>query len=245
VLAGGLTELDRQLSGTPQALPQPLIQALARFTGRVELVSFASPNDWAVSLSFADAASASAVVPALEPYLSGMLAAVRPAMSELAHQDAPEVLLIRPDPALEGPRVFALGDQVVIARQRARADALRTLMAKKPPELHVDGPLTELVRSTAERTGLLNFYSVLGDDGGWSDYLAWMFAGAQGALDKVVAESPQLAEVYSSPFIKPFLHRLALTAALGGVASLLTYDVAAYADVQGSVLVIELSSSEI
>ncbi len=245
VVGGVLGEVERQLANTPQAPPRALLDALHRFSGRVELVAFGAPGDWALSLSFADEASAKAVVPALEPYLAGTLGAVSPSLAPLAHRETPEVMVLRPDPELEGPRVFALGTQVVIARQRARADALRAALAQPKEGLRIEGPLTDLVRSTAERPGLLNVYSVFGDDGGWADYFAWLAAGAQGALDKLVAESPQLAELTSSPLLKPLTHRLALTAALGGVASLLTYDLAAFADVEGTVLVIELSSSEI
>jgi len=238
--------LGSLLAGTPYAPPKALMAALGQLEGRIGVVGFGAPDDWAVGVQFVEAAAASSAVAAVHEWAGKLLAEHAPSAADaVALEEGPggaKVLHIRPDPVLQGVRVAAVGPTLVIVRQRQR---LAQMSAPPPPEggarpTVVAGPLTPLVHQTLERPALLLAYWVFGTDIGLFDWLVW---GVKG-LEVVVAEAfPTDSE--EAGLVRAFTHRLAPRMAMAGYTTLLSYDLAVALDVQGSLLTLDFVGSDL
>jgi hypothetical protein len=223
-------------------------QALRRLEGRVGLVSFGAPGDWAVGVQLVDEPSAAAVIPALRAWSKEVTAKSGLDLGANTVTDAVpgapgEVLLSRPAAHMEGLRYTHVGGTLVAVRQRSRLLTLlqhRTLRAQQAAEHPTVGTLlTPMVRQIVDRPGMLLGYMVLGDDGFFFDWAAWAAAAGQQAWHKVSAERPELA------FVDKILAVLPPLLVLEGFNWAMTYDIAVAADIDDSVLVVQIAGSEI
>jgi hypothetical protein len=232
--AGGLPLLLQQLRDTHHEMPADLAAALGRFTGRADLVAFGSPGDWALGLSFFSPGDAKAAVRALAPYLDRVLGGGAAGLGDLVVDEAGgSVLHLRPHAALEGWRIAAVGDHVLVVAQGQRLQSLEQPAA-------TDSLLTPLVRATTERAALLKAYSVLGADGGWMAWGAWLARVVEVEVARLKLQQPELGELLAWVFDEATLGLAVL-----GVSSMLTYDVAGALRLSGGVLVLELARSEL
>lgn len=235
--------LDGALADGPLALSGGLRTALSRLEGRVGVVSFGSPDDWALGVEMLDPEAAAAAVTAVHDWLSTLAAREAPAAADaMVLEGSPEgkqVLHVRPDEVLQGARVAAVGSTLVVVRQRQRLAAL-TAAALRPDAGLLAGPLTPPVRATLERPSIALAYWVLGTDPGMFDWLTWLSKGAEVGL--AAALPPGSEELAMA---RTVAYRLAPTMALAGYSALLTYDAAFAVDIEGSVLTLDLTGSDL
>ncbi len=232
--AGLLPLLESSLHATRHPLPPALAQALGRFSGRLEVAGFLAPGDWALSLGFLEPGDAAQAVTAVHAYLQDVLAegvAVVDPETRAVH--------VRPHPALEGLRLEAVGAQVLAVSQRERAGRLLAA-APAPQESGVAGPLTPLVRATTARQSLLRAYVVPGSDGAWLTWGTWVARLVETTLGQVPEGAPGWVQALAASFADA-----PLTAAVLGVRGMLLYDAALALELSGSLLVLELATSEI
>jgi hypothetical protein len=232
--AAGLNVLTSQLAGGAFAFDEPLRQALQRLNGRLELVTFDSPDDWAASFGFFSPEEAAQAARALASYVARVLPPLHNPDAG-AGSDAP--LVLRGHPVLAGLRAQAVGTNLVLASQRGRLERLATESSPSAPVL---GPLVPLVRGTTERVAVVRGYSVASSDGSWLPWATWVARSLELGLRRAAEDDPVLAGA-----VAPALEDLTLEVMLLGVRSMLLYDAAAALSLAGSVLTLEVSASDI
>ncbi len=237
--------LEQSLAGAETPLPPALVDALGKLDGRLGLVMFDSPDDWAFGVSLRDAASAQAVVPALHAFLDRTMAQLgADAKKTYALEAFPgtsgQVIHMRAHALLEGTRVTSVGNTVIAVRQRARLARLLEQQALPEAERpRVAGPVTKPIRTALDTPAMLLGYLLLGTDGAWLEWAGWMASGAEAAFAK---EKPAFP---GAELAGRVLAQLPVLLALQGVALSLTYDAAFTADLEASVLILQLLSSEV
>lgn len=242
------------LGDSPFAIPDDLGMALSKLAGRVSFAGFGSPGDWGVGLELTDPRAAAAMVPALQSYLSGLSsrAGVEPA-GLILMQPFPalgaEALLVRPDELLEGVRVASVGSTVVAVRQKSRLPKLIAQRDASAAQASGEAgflaqPLTPKMRELLRRPAIVQGYFVSGSDGSLVDWLVWPSKAIESIakVQHLALNTAPGSELLGAP---SSLQRLPLRMALAAHAMALIYDFAFSADVDGSVLVFELASSQI
>ena len=238
---------QQQLAGSPYELPPKLTAAIGKLDGQVGVVGFGSPGDYAMGVEFVEAGVAQETIPVVQEWLTRVMteagAKLRSMMSlePFPGATAP-VLHFRPDAGLEGMRLAAIGTTLVAVHQQSRLAALQARAGKAPATgsspKGEDG-LTPLMRQVMSGPAMIVGYLLLSDDGSMFDYLAWMTGGVYEAVIEKEAKLKDLA------FLAPYFRRLPTVLTLAGFSWALHYDVGLVADIDESILVIQLLSSEI
>jgi hypothetical protein len=238
--------VEQGLAGSELPSPEPLLTALAKLDGQVGAVFFDAPGDWAVGLGFKDAQTAQSVAPALQPWLVAAMAKLETDVSksyvlETLPPGGEQVMHLRSDVGIEGMRLAPVGNDVVLVRQKSRLQGLlaRQRLPVGPDRPPVAGPLTTTMRQALETPAMILGYTQLGVDGSITEWLAWMASGAAQAWRTAKPPLP------GAEAIGKLLERMPTLLTLAGVTLSLTYDAALWVDVDNSVLVIQLLTSEI
>lgn len=253
-IRSGLQAAAEHWSQAPRAPPPELVSALSKLQGSIDLVGFDAPGDWAVGLRFRNAEQAAGVVPQLRAWIQSAAPAFSPANArsgpDTSQADGP--LRLTADPALPGLRVGAIGKTVVVARHAGRFSAVAERHAARrerpPSQLRMfAGPLTPQMRDIVNTPGLLTAYTVYGGTGRWSDWLVWpaKLAGQYGERLLEQMQNQDGMAGWAATLGTALLARLPLSVAFGGAQSLLLYDLAASAQLDGNVLVLRLGFSEL
>lgn len=214
-----------------------LLQLAQDFTGRLDIVGFANPGDWALALNFKDAAAAKHAV----TFLGDMLqTALPPAKSALLTRDAAVGRFVLKSAAdLVGVTVMAHRNDVLLVPQAVRATAFDAVPQEQKSQ-GIAGPLTTMVRQTAESPALFNFYTVLGIDGSLMRSLGfWAALLPKSQNDTLMGSDLGL--------LVTFYRALAAEAdvSYAGAMLPLLYDMAARLEVDETVVALELSQSEL
>jgi hypothetical protein len=239
--------IERELAGNGVEFPEALKNGLAGMDGRIGVVSFASPGDSAVGIGFRDAATAQAMVPALQQWI--------PTLSEKLEMDLSEeiileqlpagaghVLHMRADTGLEGWRAAAVDNTVVMTRKHrlaALVEKARATAAGEPEGSLVAGPVTAPIRESLDTPAMLLGYLLLSTDGSMFEYLSWATSNLEQMWKQLEKELPALEIGHR------FLARLPTYMALEGITWSMMYDAALSADLQRSLLIVQLHNSEI
>lgn len=239
-----------RLSDPPYNVPADVLAGLRHLDGRLGWVAYDSPGDWAIAAELKTAEHTTALIGALQAWAQVLAKALTPgatqefALEAFAGSPTP-VFHLRPDPSLEGPYVAAIGNTIFFVQQHSRlsalfaADAAQSAADSAAPGGLLAGPLTPGTQALLARGHMLQGYMVLGSDGAWLDYLVW---GA-GRLQSAVARENQRLE--TGPHLNRLLSRVPKILALASYLWLRTYDLALAADVSGSLVTLQLNSSEI
>jgi len=246
-VTGALVPLaERQLANSGVAVPEPLMNGLAKLDGRIGFVTFDSPGDWAAGIGFHDAATAKAMVPALQQWLNLLGKELDTDFSENyaleSFPGAGNVIHMRPDVGLEGWRVAAIDNTVLItgkSRLAALAANAERRSTKKPDVAKVAGPVTLPIRGALDTPAMILGYLILTSEGGLFEYLAWSTSSLKQIWEKFSDKLPKVE------FVPRFLDRVPTYLALEGITWSMMYDMALWADLQNSVLVFQLFNSEI
>ncbi|HET6347300.1 MAG TPA: hypothetical protein VFH51_20375, partial [Myxococcota bacterium] len=145
------------------------------------------------------------------------------------------VLHMRPDAALEGPYVAAIGSTLWLVQQRAR---LTQLLGGAAGGWGAQ-PLTPLMRETLAAPHLVSAYKILGSDGAWLDYLVWGAGRLQAAVLERGGGLPEDSD------LRPWVARLPQLVAAVSYVHLTTYDMALTADITSNLVTLKLTHSEI
>ncbi len=241
IAAGASFAANSAAGGSPEELDSFLRMLLPGMSGNLSFASFGSPADWAFALSFDDATAAQRVVPELKTYLSEIAKKYKVSSDPLVlmqKSKGQNALHLRPDVLLEGVRVVALGNHLVVVGEKYRFERLAALLSKskEAPESFLDGPVTKSMRKIFRDPSLIYFYSVLGYNMTSYDWLAWI-----GTSLGLVAEGFEGSA--NSEILKEFGAQPALHLALGLYLGMMTYDVAVVGDLHQGILRFEFLSS--
>jgi hypothetical protein len=239
LLAQGLGQASLQL-------PDDVLNIFTQLTGRMGVVAYDAPGDWAVALQLENAAAAQDLLPVLQGFATALAKRWTPqatsafSLETFAPLPRP-VLHLRPDPAVEGPYVAALDDTRWFVQERSRLQKLAAAPEARPTLLQ--GPLSPLMRQVLAPGHLAQSYTVLGGDSGWVDYALWGVGRLQSTLQSVrlTAAGP----VAPSPLQRAMGHSLPKILAVAQALWLRTYDAAFTADIDGSLMQLTAAASEI
>ena len=228
------------LAAPPYNAPDEVLAALGDLQGRLGWMVFDAPGDWALSLELSSELDAAALVPALQGWALSMAKSLTPGAAPAFELEpfagtTQAVLHLRPDTAVEGPYVAARGKMVLLVQQRSRLERLLGPDALTARGMW-DGPLTPQVRDAVQPPRLLQMYTVLGGDGTLGDVLVW----AAGRAQSLLRQGPP-----PPPGVEALAKRLPRLLSVLSYLFLRTYDVALTAQVQGTLLTLQMTHSEI
>ena len=229
-------------------LPLSFFQATGSLEGRIGLVSFGSPGDLALGINFKDESMADTFVSSMHEWQNNFgsgkpnpLLLFKAAFEEFPGSEKP-VLHLRTDEALEGVRLATIGSTVVMVLQKSRLaalfdhrEALETDSKASPSQLA--GPVTPMMREALDTPAMLQSYMTLGD----IEFLSWYLKSISWAIYSGAAYANQLPG--AAPPASRIVERMPTEFTLLGIAGELTYDLALTADVQQSILVVQLVRS--
>ncbi|OGQ91799.1 MAG: hypothetical protein A2289_10095 [Deltaproteobacteria bacterium RIFOXYA12_FULL_58_15] len=240
--------LQRELQSSDIQLPDELTQGLALLDGRIGFVSFDAPGDWALGIGFKDANAVTALIPAMKDWWVQVAAKLETDVSDNyaleAIEGAGPVLHMRPGVGLEGPRMAAIGNTLVVVNAKHRLDTLlqrQKTLTEKPSEARpVAGPVTAPIRDALNSPAMILGYMLASSEGDVFEYLSWTMGSAlQGALTATMGSNPYF------DLLKKVANQLPTYLVLEGITWSLMYDMTLWADLDGSVLVVQLLNSEI
>ncbi|MBN1961743.1 MAG: hypothetical protein JW841_12435 [Deltaproteobacteria bacterium] len=229
------------------SLSAQLKESLGQLDGRIGIATFGSPNDWVLGITMKDNAAANTIVPELETWLHKLFLQEVPKLDNLIAKatnlaGASQGFVVQPDPELAGFDVVAIGRTVYIVMDKARVSSLVKINdaisnGHTNKNLAAAGPLTPTVRATVDRPAVLSAYSVNYGDGTLGAIAAWLVRALDLSKKDIFNELPESARAY--------LQRLPITMSMLSLQSLLLYDLAFSININGPVVVIEASTSEI
>ena len=248
MLAPFVPLLQKGLAESAAPMPDAVASGLTRLEGRVGAAWFGSPSDWAIGLQMSDPKTAAAMVPAMQQWVRALASKELPGLADAFVQDKVEgvpdpTFLLRPDPAVEGPRVTNLGSTLAVVRDKSRLVKLHQAAAGAEPSDITTGPLTPLMQETLRRPALLLGYAVLGYDGSWAEIHAWVAKAAEAWLASAPPGEGPLAEL--PDWAAGMTKRLPAGFIAGLHANLLSYDIAVALDLDDGVVVGQILGSEL
>jgi len=214
------------------------LSALEKLTGRISFANFGHPGDWALTLGLPTVQDGAQLIGQLKAWIPKLGKQFNIDFDDRLvdeHEKLPigsqPVVHLRPDTALQGIRFIQQNTDVLVVGQRAR---IAKLFAE-PKDEKIE-TLTPMVEQTLGRPALIRGYTSLSGDGSLFTTLGWL---ATAASSNLTEETPQPA------WVTKFLRRAPAIYAVAGFYWAMLYDAAIWGNIEGSVLVIELLTSEV
>lgn len=262
-----LVEAKAEVLGVPWA--DELTAAAETLDGRVGLLSFDAPSDWALVFGLRRGENAQQLVKALNGWLQQIASTLHVATpDQLSFTDkiAPQwpgsaQVHIRPQALLQGIRVVAAGSHVLVVSQKSRVPLMLHAMAHPRGS---DRWLTPMVAETVDAPAVCTMYTVLGGDTTLGDWLTYAASGVRALTQAMVQQ--QTAEAQSGTqngkpadtqtvtsqdkagqpgFMADLLDSLPLLVAVANVRSLLAYDAAFSVDMREDGVVLQIAGSDL
>ena len=221
-------------------MPPELVSGLSKIDGRLGFASFGSPGDWALAMGFRDPASASGMVPQIQSWLKNLDPESPNLVMESMGAPPTRVFHARSGAGLQGVRTTNSGRTMLVVNQRSRIEALLARQATETKARRGTAePLTAPMRELLQQPAMAVFYSILSTDGSLAEMIGLLLSGLKRAWK--VPSNP-LAKI---AMLEKALEHLPTLLAASGFVGAMTYDMAGWLDIDGSVVVLQIVTSEI